>query len=133
MERQAAGDLIERLREVVQAFRVLDALILYGSRARGNATSHSDWDLGYLASGELDAAELHAGIVEALGDDRVDLVDLERTSGQLRYRTAGDGRTLFERTPQRVERFRLEAIAYWLDMAPIIRAEYGARLEKLPR
>ncbi len=126
-------DPIERLREFAQAFPGLDALILYGSRARGDATPHSDWDLGYLASGELDAGDLHSRIVEALGDDRVDLADLARASGQLRYRAAGDARTIFERTPRTVERFRLEAIAYWLDMAPVVRAEYEARLEKLPR
>ena len=77
-------DLIERLREVAQAFPGLDALILYGARARGDATPHSDWDLGYLASGELDAGDLHALIVEVLGDDRVDLVDLARAGGRRR-------------------------------------------------
>jgi len=86
MERQGPDDPIEPLREVAQAFPGLDALILYGSRARPAPISR-----------------------------------------------CGDGRTIFERAPQRVERFRLEAIAYWLDMAPIIRAEYEARLEKLSR
>ena len=133
MQRQDPGVPIERLREVAHAFPGLDALILYGSRARGDAIPHSDWDLGYLASGELDAGDLHAVIVETLGDDRVDLVDLGDAGAQLRYRVAGDGRALFERLPHRFERFRLEAIAYWLDMAPIIRAEYEAHLEKFSR
>jgi predicted nucleotidyltransferase len=133
MKCQGPDDLIVRLREAAEAFPELAVLILYGSRARAEATPHSDWDLGYLASGELDAGNLHARIVEALGDDRVDLVDLARASGQLRYRAAGDGRAIFERTPGSAERFRLEAIAYWLDMAPIIRAEYEARLERIPR
>jgi len=133
MECPRPVDLIERLREVAQACPGLDALILYGSRARGAATPHSDWDLGYLASGELDAGDLHARIVEALGDDRVDLVDLARASGQLHYRAAADARTIFERTPRSVERLRVEAIAYWLDMAPVVRAEYEARLAKLSR
>lgn len=133
MECPCPVDPIERLREIAQAFPGLDALILYGSRARGDATLNSDWDLGYLASGELDLSELHSCIVEVLGDDRVDLVDLARASGQLRYRAAGDGRTIFERSPRSVERFRLEAIAYWLDMAPVVRAEYEARLAELSR
>ncbi len=133
MERQRPDNTIEQLREVVETFPGLDALILYGSRARGDASPRSDWDLAYLASGALDAGDLHFRVVEVLGDDRVDLVDLERASGQLRYRAAGDGRTIFERAPRTVEGFRVEAIAYWLDMAPIIRAEYEARLEKLSR
>jgi predicted nucleotidyltransferase len=133
MECPCPVDPIERLREIAQVFPGLDALILYGSRARGDATLHSDWDLGYLASGELDVGELHSCIVEVLGDDRVDLVDLARASGQLRYRAAGDGRTIFERSPRSVERFRLGAIAYWLDMAPVVRAEYEARLAELSR
>jgi predicted nucleotidyltransferase len=126
-----SGELIERLREAAQGFPGLDLLILYGSRARAEATARSDWDLGYLATSDLDAAELHARIVEVLGDDRVDLVDLARASGQLRYRVAGDGRLVFERTAGSIERFRLEAIAYWLDMAPVIRAEYEARLRSI--
>ena len=131
MQNPRPADPIERVREAAQVFPGLDALMLYGSRARDDATPNSDWDLGYLASGELDAGELHGRIVEVLGDDRVDLVDLARASGQLRYRAAGDGRTIFERTPGSVERFRLRAIAYWLDMAPVVRAEYEARLQQL--
>jgi len=133
MPRRASAVPIAQLREVAQAFPDLEALILYGSRARGDATPRSDWDLGYLASGEFDAGDLLALIVETLGDDQVDLVDLGRASGQLRYRVAADGRALFERLPHRFDRFRLEAIAYWLDMAPIIRAEYEAHLEKFGR
>lgn len=126
-----SGQPLERLREAAQAFAGLGILILYGSRARGEAAAHSDWDLGYVATAELDPAALHAAIVEALGDDRVDLVDLTRASGQLRYRVAGDGRPIFERVAGSIDRFRLEAIAYWLDMAPIIRAEYEARLRSI--
>jgi predicted nucleotidyltransferase len=133
VKRQGSDDLVERLREAAEAFPQLAVLILHGSRARGEATPRSDWDLGYLASDELDAGDLHARIVEALGDERVDLVDLARASGQFRYRAAGDGRAIFERTPGSAERFRLQAIAYWLDMAPIIRAEYEARLQSIPR
>lgn len=131
MEPRADDQANETLAAVASAFPGLDALILYGSRARADASPRSDWDLGYLACGDLDTADLHARIVEALGDDRVDLVDLGRASGQLRYRAAADGRALFERTAGTVERFRLAAIAYWLDMAPIIRAEYEARLARL--
>jgi predicted nucleotidyltransferase len=133
MPNRCPDDPITRLREVAQAPAGLDALILYGSRARLDATSRSDWDVGFLADGALDVNDLHARIVEALGDDRVDLVDLGRASGQLRYRAAREGRTIFERTPRSVERFRLDAIAYWLDMAFVIRAEYESGLEKLSR
>ena len=133
MERPRRQDPTARLRDVAQACPGVEALVLYGSRARGDASPLSDWDLGYLANSDLDATGLLASIVVALGDDRVDLVDLERAGGQLRYRAACDARTLFERMPDRVERFRLEAIAYWLDMAPVIRAEYEAYLAKLAR
>jgi len=133
MERLPADDAVARLRDVARDQPGLDALILYGSRARGDATPLSDWDLGYLGGDGLDASGLLAAIVEALGDDRVDLVDLDRAGGQLRYRAACDARPVFERMPGRVERFCLQAIAYWLDMAPIIRAEYEAHLAKLAR
>jgi predicted nucleotidyltransferase len=133
MERRDLDVPFARLRAIARDVPGLEALILYGSRARGEATSESDWDLGYLATGELDAGDLHGRIIAALDDDRVDLVDLNRAGGQLRYRAASDAQATFERTPGSIERFRLDAIAYWLDMAPIIRAEYDARLERFPR
>jgi hypothetical protein len=36
----------------------LDVLLLFGSRGRGDAHTRSDWDIGYTASSDVDAATL---------------------------------------------------------------------------
>lgn len=98
----------------------VQVLVLYGSRARGDAGSGSDWDLGYLGDPDLDQADLLLAVIEALHTDAVDLADLSRAGGLLRFRVARDGQTLFERTPGLMDRFRLEAADFWCDAAPVL-------------
>jgi hypothetical protein len=38
---------------------------------------------------------------------------------------------VYQRDAGAFERFQLRAIAFWLDMAPVVRAELDARLERL--
>ncbi len=71
-------------------------LLLFGSRARGDSSDHSDWDSGYLASDDMDLPALLASLVTSLETDRVDLVDLDRASGLLRIRAAREGEVIFE-------------------------------------
>lgn len=68
----------------------LQLLLLYGSRARGESREQSDWDFGYVGGSRLDVEGLLAGIVEVIHDDRVDLVDLTKAGGLLRYRCVRD-------------------------------------------
>jgi predicted nucleotidyltransferase len=109
----------------------LESVLLFGSRARGVAHAGSDWDVGYLATDAFDAAGWLAALVEALGTDRIDLVDLGRASGLLRYRAARDGQTLYERAPGVAHRFRLEAVRFWCDAAPILQRGYDEVLAEL--
>ncbi len=49
-EPAAAGELIKRARQCLAAHVALDALILFGSRARGDALESSDWDIGVVSA-----------------------------------------------------------------------------------
>jgi predicted nucleotidyltransferase len=102
----------------------LRALVMFGSRARGDAHAASDWDFGYLSSHDLDVAQLLATLVETVGSDRVDLVDLRRAGGLLRFNAARDGQTMVERDAGLVDRFRFEAVQFWCDAEPILRHGY---------
>ncbi len=121
---------LERIRAAVAGTRGLRVLLLFGSRARADATETSDWDLGYLADADFDPVALRATLVRLLATDDVDLVDLSAASGLLRFRAARDGRLVWG-DPSVVARFRLEAASFWCDAEPILRAAYDAVLERL--
>jgi hypothetical protein len=127
----ADSALLQRLATAAATAPGLELLALHGSRARGEAHSVSDWDFAYLADAVFDPAALVARLVAAVGSERVDLADLSRASGLLRYLCARDGVTVYECDAGAFERFQLRAIAFWLDMAPVVRAELDARLERL--
>lgn len=121
---------LARVRELAAGESALTLLVLFGSRARGDARPDSDWDFGYLADSTFDAGAFLGALVGVTGCERVDLVDLDRMSGQLRYRAAADGVVILER-PRAFESFWTAAVSYWLDMQDVIRAEYGRALERL--
>ena len=118
---------------VARACRGLRLLIVFGSRARGDARPGADWDCGYLADETVDIPALLAALVEALGDDRIDLVNLRAAGGLLRYRAARDGRLVHEGSAGLFDRYRLEAVRFWCDNAPILEPAYDEVLESLPR
>ncbi len=109
----------------------LQLLILFGSRARGDARADSDWDFGYLGSPAFDPDGLLAALVAAVGSDRIDLVDLARAGGLLRFRAAHDGRPLVEAAPRSFARFWLDAVSFWCEVEPIVRAGYDRVLREL--
>lgn len=110
----------------------LRLLLLFGSRAIGEAHAQSDWDFAFLGDSNLDVAMLQAGLTLDLGTDDVDLVDLDRAGALLRYNAADTGACVHEATPGIHEEFWLEAVHFWCDAGPIIRREYDAILTALP-
>jgi predicted nucleotidyltransferase len=111
----------------------LRLLLLFGSRARGDSRRESDWDLGYLAARGLDADTLLLDLVNTLGTDRIDLVDLARAGAQIRFRAARDGRVLHEAQPGAFTRFWVEAVDFWCDVEPLLRTGYAEVLARLRR
>ncbi len=102
-------------------------LALHGSRARGDAAAGSDWDLAHLADDREgatapDPVALLVALTRVLGTDDVDLVDLASASALLRFRAARDGVLLLEARPEAFLDFRLEAVRFWCDAGPVIRA-----------
>ena len=111
----------------------LELLLLHGSRARGESHPRSDWDLAYLSDGNFDPATFRADLVLSLGTDQIDLVNLERASGLLRYRAARDGVVLYQASPLAFERFWRAAVTFWCDAEPLLRRGYEATLASLDR
>lgn len=109
----------------------LRLLVLFGSRARSEASLTSDWDVGFLGDSSLDTGALLAELTELIGSDEIDLVDLERANGQLRFRAAADARVLYEASPGDFHRFWFDAVSFWCDMGAIFREGYDAVLKRV--
>lgn len=107
----------------------LQLLVLHGSRARDTHRPDSDWDFAYLADASFDADELLGRLSEALGSNDVDLADLSRASGLLRFKVASEGRAVYEAEPRQFNSFRLAAATAWCDMEPVLRVAFDTRLE----
>src|ERR1700756_3804552 len=99
------GAIVEQLSGIAKRHQGLRLLVLFGSRARGEATSRSDWDLGYLGEAPLDREGLLADVVAAAGTEGIDLVDLDRAGGLVRFRAARDAMVLFEASEGTFARF----------------------------
>jgi len=124
MDAVRAREAMTAATEVARAAAGLELLMLFGSRARGDDATGADWDFGYFGTPLLDVTGLMTALVGALGSDHVDLVDLRRASGLLRYAAARDGLVIFETMAGLGDRFRLEAAQFWCDAAPVLMRGY---------
>jgi uncharacterized protein len=102
--------VVERIRAAVPE---VEAIYLFGSRARGQQSKDSDVDIALLAASPLEpvfrfdlqeslAAELHVSVA---------LVDLRAASTVLRVQIIDGGRLLYEREPQHRQLFEATALS----------------------
>jgi len=106
-------------------------LVLFGSRARDEVHVHSDWDFGYLGEVQCDGGQLRARLMEILGTDSIDLVDLSRASALLRFQVAAKGKPVFESAPCLYQKFQIEAATFWCDIEPVLGRVYAQILEEV--
>lgn len=110
--RKAVDDLARRFRPA--------AILLYGSRATGQAREGSDVDLALLFAGEPvpSAFELAAARtdLEALLGRNVDLVVLDQASPILAMQILKKGIVLQQRNPQALPEFTMNALAAYFDL-----------------
>ena len=121
------------VRDVVARHPSLRLLILFGSRGRQDARIASDWDFGFRAAPGFDPMALRADLVGQLGTNHLDLADLDRAGGLLRYRAARDGFVLYEREKGSFARFWTDAVRFWCDAQPVLEGGYEDLLARLPR
>jgi uncharacterized protein len=100
----------------------LKLLVLFGSRARGDHSSSSDWDFALLFDEELRQQYEPGGgwncyrswsvlqQVLGLSDDEIDWVDLKSASELLAHAIARDGVVIYESEPELFEKFRQKSL-----------------------
>lgn len=119
-----SADRIEAVRKVAAATPGLELLVLFGSRGRGDAVSGSDWDFAVRGTAGLDLEMLSAQLASAVATNDVDVVELDRAGGLLRYRVARDGIPLYQASPRAFERFWLDAVDFWCDARQVLEPAY---------
>lgn len=123
--------LRDELRALARTTPGLKLLVLFGSRGRGDERAGSDWDFAFRGEPSLAVELLRANLARELETDAVDLVDLDRANGLLRYRAAHDGMLLFEARPNTFEQFWLDAVGFWCDARHVLEPSYDAILERI--
>jgi predicted nucleotidyltransferase len=107
----------------------IEALWLFGSRARNEADSLSDVDLAVLARADLDRSALWDAMLEwtgvateALRTDEVCLQVLNRLSVAVRDAILRDARLLWSRSPEVAADFVAQTLKEYLDFEPYLKA-----------
>lgn len=128
---QFADRVLEILARTLPGRRVLGVWI-FGSHARGEATSRSDLDLAVLADRRVDpiAVGVAATELERLAGSRVDLVDLRSASGLLKVQATHEGTLLAAPDRLQAELFAAHAISDHASFAPNRRMATEAMQEK---
>jgi len=119
--------LLPRLVEAMSADNRMDAVWLFGSRARNEADALSDIDLAALARRGLDASALWdaqldwTGLaVKTLGTDEVAVQVLNRLPVALRDPILRDARLLWSRSPEIAADFATVTLKEYLDLKPYL-------------
>jgi len=76
----------------------LQIALLFGSTALGRTHNRSDVDLAFLFDPPADIVLLTNKVIRLLGTDRVDVVDLRRSSPLLTFSAVSQGTLLYERS-----------------------------------
>lgn len=99
----------------------LDLLALLGSYGTEHFhPGRSDIDIAFLSRKQLqtdDYLQLMEELSALFQYDRLDLIDLQRASGLLKYEIADKGRLLFHSKEGFFERYRLYCLRYYYDTA----------------
>lgn len=106
----------KRLENLCQKYNI-QLIILHGSYARGNARGKSDIDIGILSREKFDLNN-QLNILNDFGEvfgDKFDPVFLNGAEPLISYQVAIHGKPLFEETEGIFQRFRIQAVARYMD------------------
>jgi predicted nucleotidyltransferase len=122
----------------------LKLLVLFGSRARGEADPSSDWDFAFLQEPDrpterkpfwFPGSDLLDSLCKALqvSDDAIDLVDLSTCSDIVAHFVARDGQVIYEKTPGEFAQFQQQALKTKAELKQYRHAQREKVLQSLQR
>lgn len=122
----------------------LKILVLFGSRARGEADPSSDWDFAFLLEPDraterqpfwFPGCDLIEPLCKVLqvADDAIDLVDLNTCSDIVAHFVARDGQVIYEKTPGEFAHFRQHTLKTEAELRQYRQAQREKVLQTLQR
>lgn len=100
----------------------LKLLLLFGSRARGDARKDSDTDIAFFGNKRLDLEEkarLMMDLTSFLRTEKIDVVDLREASPLLFYAIFRDAKILYAGSMDTFYEFRVYAYKKYIESMPI--------------
>ena len=114
--------IIEAITRIIHAHARVDAVYLYGSRAKQTAHEHSDWDIAVLFSDyetNANARLLRPQLLEAALErelklyNQISVVDLESVPVYLQHTILVSGIKSFDRNVPHVRRIEQSILSKW--------------------
>lgn len=112
--------IIQKASQIAEKIPYLKMLVLFGSRARENTHSNSDWDFAVLYDNELRKQMVEGfgwfeiyrilSVVFEIPSDKIDVVELNECSSIIAHYVARDGKLLYEKEPDLFEQFKQKAL-----------------------
>lgn len=111
-----------KLIKILELRSDIAAVYLFGSYGTEFQTKYSDIDLGVIFLPEVNAdlrteLELEVALSLVLETDQIDVVNLNRSPIQLRYRAIAEGRLIYQADYTATSNFLEETYKYYLDYA----------------
>ncbi|WP_333879284.1 type VII toxin-antitoxin system MntA family adenylyltransferase antitoxin [Methylobacter sp.] len=114
--------MAENMTRVIQHHAQVDAIYLYGSRAKQTAHEHSDWDIAVIFSDyetDLSARLLRPQLLEAAIErelklyNQISVIDLETAPVYLQYSILMSAVKWFDRNVPHVKRVEQSILSKW--------------------
>lgn len=119
-----------KLKELLKKYDV-ELAYLFGSYAEGETTSFSDIDIAVLfkRNAEKRTDALRVGLTELLGEEAIDLIDLEKAPPRLKYNVIKDGKIMLGQ--DRSTEFEAKAIQEYFDFRPLEEMYFDEMKERI--
>lgn len=108
----------EKIKEFLLSKLNCEAIILFGSFARGTQTAESDIDIAVKVKEKIDKKEIFklSNELADLTGREIDLIDLDNIGDTFRYEILVNGKTLFCEDEFKFELYKLDMYREFLDL-----------------
>jgi len=107
-----------KIKEILLKEIECEAIVLFGSYARGTQNSESDIDIAIKSNSKIDKKRLYEVAIkleDELNKD-IDLIDLEEIGDTFRYEILVNGKTLYCKDELKFELYKLDMYREFLEL-----------------